>query len=169
MIVPTQHMYDIPDSSTCKPIDWECCLKCSTVTRDHTHNNYISNLSTACRHIDNNTDMHIIHITNWKCEVRFHWDRQAFGYIPTIHYVFKFQWIHGIVQFTMCITSRCILHRVPNQHINRYIICSMHFVIMQSTRAEHVSGASCSQTGGCGHIESFPGSMKKRPPTEAAC
>ena len=29
------------------------------------------------------------------------------------------QSIRGIVQFTMCITSRCILRRIPNQPINR--------------------------------------------------
>ena len=59
------------------------------------------------------------------CECCYHWDRQTFGYIPTIHYALIFPWIHGIVQFTMCITSRCILRRIPNQHINRYMICKI--------------------------------------------
>ena len=48
--------------------------------------------------------------------------------------------IHWIVQFTMCITSRCILHRAPNQHINRYRVCSVHFVMMRNTQIKHLLG-----------------------------
>ena len=84
---------------------------------------------------------------SWECRCSFHWDRQAFGYVPTIHYVLKFQWIHGIVQFTMCITSRCILHRVPNQHINRYINYNIHFVDVQNKHCRHKSVAYWLQRG----------------------
>ena len=137
MIVPIQLVYDVPDGSNCIPTRRACNLYC-IATRDHTCTDNTISMSFACCHKHISTDMHTHYIIVSWCAYCLHWHRQAFGYIPTIHYVFKVQWIHGIVQFTMCITSRCILHRAPNQHINRNIRCNVHFVIVRDTHVKHV-------------------------------
>ena len=48
------------------------------------------------------------------------WTKHYFGYIPRAQYALAFLLIHGVVQFTMHITSRCTPHRTPNQYINRH-------------------------------------------------
>ena len=49
------------------------------------------------------------------------------GCAQTSQCVFALLLVHGIVQFTMCVTFRWTFHRDPNQHINRNMhLCSAH-------------------------------------------
>ena len=68
------------------------------------------------------------------------WVKHSFVYIPRAQYALAFLLIHGVVQITMHITSRCTPHRTPNQYINRhtnhifiYVINAAHSVHINYT------------------------------------
>ena len=65
----------------------------------------------AMWHTNNNTRMHSYHKQ---------WSRHTSGDYPEVQYAFKYPLTHGILQFTMIITLRCVLHRCLNRDIRRW-------------------------------------------------